>query len=244
MIRTKYKKTIVKNYLTRILYKKYLSDLNSEKIIEEKTFFDNQKYILDTKYNNNLDLSIGETINSPRSVKWIYSKKPDLLVVMGTSLIKKELISCPHIGTINMHTGLSPYYRGGMTNLWPIINKEPQFCGVTIHQLSEKIDGGEILYTSRPTINEDDNFSKINSKSIIIGTELMIKSIDEILTKCMVDGINQWTKGYLYHNRHFNAYVAKKYFANLKNGVVKDYAKTSKDNTKYVNQPRLITVNI
>ena len=72
----------------------------------------------------------------------------------------------------------------------------------------------------------------------------MTKTIDEILIKCKVSGINQWTNGYLYHNRHFNAYIAKKYFDNLKNGVIKNYAQTISDKTKFVNQPRLIAVNI
>ena len=36
---------------------------------------------------------------------------PDIIVVMGTSLIKEEIIKIPQLGILNMHTGLSPYYR-------------------------------------------------------------------------------------------------------------------------------------
>ena len=32
---------------------------------------------------------------------------------------------------INVHLGLSPYYKGSATNFWPFVNNELQFLGVT-----------------------------------------------------------------------------------------------------------------
>ena len=39
---------------------------------------------------------------------------------------------------LNIHLGLSPYYRGAGTNFWPLVNGEPEYCGATIHFLDER----------------------------------------------------------------------------------------------------------
>ena len=138
---------------------------------------------------------------------------------MGTCLLGKRIIdSAKHV--INMHTGLSPYYRGGWTNLFPIINKEYGFFGVTIHKMSTGIDSGDIIFTHRPKIEIRDNYSSINCKAIVEGVKLMIRTVDLIKNKKM-NSVKQWTNGTLIFGRSYNGFIAFLYFVRLKKFITK-----------------------
>ena len=60
-------------------------------------------------------------INMPNVVENIIKKNPDLLVCYGSSLIKSKLLEFFKNRFLNIHLGLSPYYRGSGTNVWPLI---------------------------------------------------------------------------------------------------------------------------
>jgi methionyl-tRNA formyltransferase len=88
-------------------------------------------------------------INSKETGIFTRELQPDLIVVSGTSLIKEPLLSIPvSIGIINLHTGLSPYVKGGpnCTN-WCIANNTFQLVGNTIMWLNAGIDAGNIIVT-------------------------------------------------------------------------------------------------
>jgi methionyl-tRNA formyltransferase len=88
-------------------------------------------------------------INSKETEIFTRKQQPDLIVVSGTALIKEPLLSIAvSIGIINLHTGLSPYVKGGpnCTN-WCIANNTFQWVGSTIMWLNAGIDTGNIITT-------------------------------------------------------------------------------------------------
>ena len=152
------------------------------------------------------------SINDQEYVNFIKERNPDVILVMGTCLLSREIMKlAPYV--INLHTGLSPYYRGGNTNLWPFINLEYGFFGVTIHHLSSGIDSGDIIYTKRLQVSRLDNFFSINSKSIVLGVKLILKSVSNINNNSL-NSKKQWTKGKFYSSLDMNNYIKYKYFLN------------------------------
>lgn len=71
----------------------------------------------------------------------------DVYVVFGSSYIKGELANflIKH-KAINIHAGVSPYYRGCDCNFWALYDNNPHLVGSTIHLLSKGLDSGPILY--------------------------------------------------------------------------------------------------
>ena len=69
------------------------------------------------------------TINDRKVVGRIILAEPDLIACNGSSLVKGELLSKFTGRFLNVHLGLSPYHRGSGTNVWPMINNEPQYVG-------------------------------------------------------------------------------------------------------------------
>ena len=73
--------------------------------------------------------------------------KSDYYIVFGSSYIKGPLIKfLTKKKAINIHMGVSPYYRGTDCNFWALYDDNPHFVGSTIHLLSEGLDSGQILY--------------------------------------------------------------------------------------------------
>ena len=157
------------------------------------------------------------SINNEYYVKIIRQCNPDIIAVMGTCLLGKAIInSAPYV--LNMHTGLSPYYRGGMSNLWPIIEGDYGKFGVTIHKMSLGIDSGDIIYSKRPEIIADDTYGSINSRCIKIGTKLMIRAIHDI-ENGKLHTVKQMIPGKLFNERDFNGLVAYRYFQRINNFI-------------------------
>ena len=73
--------------------------------------------------------------------------KSDIYVVFGSSYIKGELVEfLVKKKTINIHAGVSPYYRGNDCNFWALYDDNPHLVGTTIHLLSKGLDSGPMLY--------------------------------------------------------------------------------------------------
>ena len=73
--------------------------------------------------------------------------KSDVYVVFGSSYIKGELVDfLVNQKTINIHAGVSPYYRGTDCNFWALYDDNPHLVGTTIHLLSKGLDSGPMLY--------------------------------------------------------------------------------------------------
>ena len=71
----------------------------------------------------------------------------DIYVVFGSSYIKGELVDfLVKQKTINIHAGVSPYYRGTDCNFWALYDDNPHLVGSTIHLLSKGLDSGPMLY--------------------------------------------------------------------------------------------------
>jgi len=88
-----------------------------------------------------------ENINSTNVLEFSYNLKPDLIVVSGTRLIRKKLLSIDvSKGILNLHTGLSPYIKGGpnCTN-WCIATNQFHLVGNTVMWIDEGIDSGNIV---------------------------------------------------------------------------------------------------
>ncbi len=73
--------------------------------------------------------------------------KSDIYIVFGSSYIKGDLINfLVNAKAINIHMGVSPYYRGTDCNFWALYDNNPHLVGATIHLLSKGLDSGPMLY--------------------------------------------------------------------------------------------------
>jgi hypothetical protein len=101
----------------------------------------------------------------------------DIFIVFGSSYIKGDL--CKELirkKAINIHMGVSPYYRGSSCNFWAIYDKNPEMVGATIHFLSEGLDSGDILFNVFPKSEKIDSFI-LGMKSVLSAQDALIEKI-------------------------------------------------------------------
>ena len=114
---------------------------------------------------NSVDIRKG-AVNSPDVFHDICELAPDLLVSYGCSIVKDPLLSRFTPGFLNVHLGLSPYYRGSGTNFWPFVNGELEYVGITFMYIDAGIDTGEIIHQIRPRIFPGDSIHTIGNRLI------------------------------------------------------------------------------
>ncbi len=82
--------------------------------------------------------------------------KSDLYIIFGSSYIKGDLVEfLSKKKAINIHMGISPFYRGCDCNFWALYDGNPHLAGATIHMLSKGLDSGPILYHALSNIKTD-----------------------------------------------------------------------------------------
>lgn len=111
--------------------------------------------------------------SSEETVRFVLDRKPDVLILFGSSIIREPLLTLFDGQIINMHLGLSPYYRGSATNFWPLVDGLPECVGVTIHHATLKVDAGAVLMQARPDAAADDNSHDLGCKSVIAGARCL-----------------------------------------------------------------------
>jgi len=82
--------------------------------------------------------------HTEESIALMRAAEADLGIVCGTNILKESVFKIPRFGSINIHQGLAPYYRGGPPIFWELYNGERE-VGVTVHFVEPKVDTGEII---------------------------------------------------------------------------------------------------
>ena len=209
-----------------------LQHLQEREAAEQKYFNgDYQSYFSRFK---TLAVKSGE-VNSPQTFSWVKDLKPDALVLFGSSIIKKPYLSYFENRAINIHLGLSPYYRGTATNFWPLVNNEPECVGATIHLAILKVDAGAILQQFRPDIELGDGPHDIGCQVIVKGAQMMAEAVKRYLAgeiKPQLQPASQLKEGKLYKRDDFNAAAALKMRENFKQGMIENYLKNKEERDK------------
>lgn len=175
-----------------------------------------------------LNARCGE-VNSEALVSYIKGIRPDIIAVLGSSVIKTPMISVPSGGMLNLHSGLSPYYRGTWSYGWPVVNEEPEYIGATVHYINPGIDTGDIIYQSRPGLGPEDDLNTIFLKVIAEGIELMADAIEGLAAGSLTSYRQPPDAGRLYRLKDFNADVARRCLLNLEGGIIGKSLKNKAD---------------
>lgn len=113
----------------------------------------------------------------------IFKEKTDLYILCGFPyIIKKNLFNIPKFGTLNLHAGPLPQYRGGSPLNWQIINNEKK-VGVSIIKVNEKIDTGELLAQSNFRISSKDNIADVTRRAENEFLKIVKKGIKNLIIK-------------------------------------------------------------
>lgn len=131
-------------------------------------------------------LKHGLTVYQPNSMRdgtameIIREKNPDAIIVAAYGkILPKEILDFPRYGCINVHGSLLPKYRGAAPIQWSVINGDPE-TGVTIMQMNEGIDTGDMLLQRAIPIGIDDTAESMFDKLAQLGGDVLIEALDKL----------------------------------------------------------------
>ena len=212
-------------YLNKNIIKKYfIKVLDAQNKIFKKEFVN--------KNNKNIKtLSILNGELNKLSLSYLDNfLKSDIYIVFGSSYIKGELIDfLVKKKAINIHAGVSPYYRGTDCNFWALYDGNPHLVGSTIHLLSKGLDNGPMLYHAMSNLKTNPfEYSMSTVKSAFYSIAERIKDGSILTIKPIVqDKVKEirYTKKVDFNEDAVKEYFEKKIDLNSKefdNSLLKD----------------------
>ena len=90
----------------------------------------------------------------------------ELVVTSGCAIVPMQALSELRFGGINLHPSKLPDWRGANPLFWQLASEQNEM-GVTVHVLSDKIDGGKIL--AQTTIERPDGLSRQQLTELLEG---------------------------------------------------------------------------
>jgi len=120
----------------------------------------------------------------------IREMKPDMAIVVAFGqILKRNLLTIPGWGVINIHASLLPKYRGAAPIQWAILNSESK-TGLTVMRMDEGLDTGPILYQKEVPILEDETAGQLHDRLSELAGEVIIEALTD-MAKTQVKEIPQ-----------------------------------------------------
>ncbi|MDQ3132069.1 MAG: hypothetical protein M3Q99_15075 [Acidobacteriota bacterium] len=126
---------------------------------ESKTVREKQNELEKYANERNIPFYKVENYHSEDAINLLKNADADLGILYGTNIVKETVFSVPKLGSVNIHQGLAPLYRGGPTVFWELFNDEKE-VGITVHFVASKVDTGDIVL--QKTVPLEYDFSRYN----------------------------------------------------------------------------------
>ena len=117
------------------------------------------------------------TLRDGEAEKVFRALAPDLVVVVAYGrILPPELLHIARLGCINLHVSLLPKYRGSAPIQWAVIHGDAE-TGVTIMQLDEGCDTGDILMVEKVAIDPEETSGELFDRVADIGAKTLVRAV-------------------------------------------------------------------
>ena len=141
-------------------------------------------------YSKFLSLNVRHPEDLSLDIEYIKRLKPDVVIVVAYGkLIPVNILNINGIEFINIHASLLPKWRGAAPIQRSIIAMDKE-TGITIMKLVQKLDTGPYMLQEKLKIEKNENFFSLSKRLSILGSKLIIKSL-EMIEKKNFKWINQ-----------------------------------------------------
>jgi folate-dependent phosphoribosylglycinamide formyltransferase PurN len=144
-----------------------------------------------------------DELNGPRVADFARTIAADACVVFGADIITDPLASVLPSFTLNVHLGLSPWYRGTATLFWPFYNMEPHWAGATLHLITPQVDAGPIVHQCVPELRRGDGIHDVAARTVAVARDGVIACLERVEAGLVPREHVQRTTGRLYLTRQF-----------------------------------------
>ncbi|HSM37263.1 MAG TPA: PIG-L family deacetylase [Longimicrobiales bacterium] len=114
-------------------------------------------------------------VHAPDVLRWVDGLDAHVGVVYGGPILKPALFTLPARGTLGVHHGRLPDYRGKKTIFWAIANGEPE-AGVSIQAINAGLDTGRVVREGSVPIGSL-SYAEVSRRAQALGVELLLDAL-------------------------------------------------------------------
>jgi methionyl-tRNA formyltransferase len=119
-----------------------------------------------------------EKLRSGEAERTLRDWSPDVAVVAAYGrILPTALLDLPRLGCINVHASLLPRYRGAAPIQWAILRGE-ETTGVTIMNMNERMDEGDILLQEEVSIGSEETYGELQDRLAAIGAVALGRALE------------------------------------------------------------------
>lgn len=124
---------------------------------------------------------------------------PDVIAVYGTGFIPAGVLEQAQTIALNLHTGLSPWYRGTACALWPLAEGRPDMVGATVHECTQVLDGGRIFFRKAADVSAAADLHEVFALAVRAGADGYADTIGRALADTLAGEPQDLAVGREYH---------------------------------------------
>jgi len=136
-----------------------------------------------------------DDLHGSEALQFVTDLAPDYVLMAGAPVIRPALYGLAREAALNRHLGLSPTYRGSDCPIWALACGDMQSVGVTIHLVSERVDGGGIVAQAPVPMRRDVSFAEYLAEVQLEGSNGFISVLGDIIDGVRLRPIAQTAGG-------------------------------------------------
>lgn len=143
-----------------------------------------------------------DSINDDIVPNHIKNCAPEIIIVMGTSILKESVLkAAENIPIVNIHGGCLPEYKGNHCFFFALLNEDYSNIATTIHLIDSGVDSGAVICRVHPAIYRNDNAEKLYCRA----EKDAISEVDRLISEYGANVVNlavpQEDRGHLYFTK-------------------------------------------
>lgn len=217
------KKIFLKRRIKKLGYTTVIGQILFQLIIVNMLHFLSEKRKKNIIEQHNLDASpipndkiiAVKSVNAAETIEILRNDKPDLIIINGTRIIAKRVLTSVNCKFMNIHAGITPKYRGVHGTYWALVNKDMANSGVTVHFVDAGIDTGNIICQSNIKHEATDNFVTYPLLQLAAGISMLQKSISDYFNNAIVIQ-NPVSESHLWYHPTIKEYIYNRIIKKVK----------------------------
>jgi folate-dependent phosphoribosylglycinamide formyltransferase PurN len=132
------------------------------------------------------DLIRVASVNDNQTIDKLRAFNPKVVIVSQTRIVARRVLASIPAVFINVHTGITPQYRGHHGAYWALVNGDPKNCGVCVHVVDPGVDTGPIIAQARIVPSPADSYFTYHWLQLAAALPLLTRAIEEALSGRLV----------------------------------------------------------
>ena len=162
------------------------------------------------------DIARVTSANDPSTTTILNELRPKVVVVSQTRILSSRVLAGIPATFINIHTGMTPQYRGMHGAYWALMHDDAEHCGVTVHLVDSGIDTGPIIAQARIAPTRSDSYFTYHWAQLATALPLVIRAVEDALAgKLSASPADAEAKSELFYHPTLWAYL----WGGLRRGV-------------------------